>query len=137
MNARPRVPGFAGLVLAVLLSGSACSPIVQTEIRRLGHGYSTDTTTIQVVSTNVQGKNVYIPSTIVVTAGVPYTLSLYNTTDTPHGFAIAELGIEVVLLPKQEHAIALPALAGGKVHGIRCHLHPPHRTATLVVLPAD
>jgi hypothetical protein len=39
-------------------------------------------------------------------------------------------------MQQQETELALPALEGGHVYGINCHLHPPHRTATLVVLEA-
>jgi heme/copper-type cytochrome/quinol oxidase subunit 2 len=92
---------------------------------------------VEVVSTNVQGKNVFIPSTIVVGAGMPHTLSIYNTTDVPHGFAIDGLGIEFVLPPKEEFKVELPALVGDKIYVVRCQLHPPHRSARLVVLDAD
>jgi heme/copper-type cytochrome/quinol oxidase subunit 2 len=100
-----------------------------------GSGYTSDQSVIQVVSTNVQGKNVYIPSTIIVVAGKPHTLSLFNTTDVPHGFRISGLEIETVLPSKEEHELALPALEGGKIYEIHCQLHAAHRTATLVVLP--
>jgi heme/copper-type cytochrome/quinol oxidase subunit 2 len=99
-------------------------------------GFTSDVESIQVVSTNVGGKNVFIPSTLMVVAGKPVTLSIFNTTDVPHGFAIPGLKIETVLPPQQEHEVKLPALEGGKLYGIQCQLHPAHRTATLVVLPA-
>lgn len=98
-------------------------------------GFESDQSVIQVVSTNVQGKNVYIPGTIVVVAGKPHTLSLFNTTDVPHGFRIEGLDLETVLPPGEEHELALPELEGGHVYQIHCQLHPAHRTATLVVLP--
>ena len=100
-----------------------------------GHrGFNSDASTVQVVSTLIGGKNVFIPSTIVVTGGTEQTLSLFNTTDTPHGFRIDALGIEAILPAKEEFALKLPALEGGNIYAIRCHLHPPHRNATLVVL---
>jgi heme/copper-type cytochrome/quinol oxidase subunit 2 len=131
----PRL-GSAALALGAVLWGSACSPVIHTDLRGIDGGFASDTRTVQVVSTNVQGKNVYIPSTIVVTAGVPYTLSVFNTTDIPHGFTIVGAGIQEILPPKQEHAITLPALEGGNVYGVRCHLHPAHRTGMLIVLHA-
>lgn len=99
-------------------------------------GYTSDQSVVQIVSTNVQGKNVYIPSTIVVVAGEPTTLSVFNTTDVPHGFSIGGLGIQEVLPPQQEHEVKLPKLEGGRVYRVHCQLHAAHRTATLVVLPA-
>jgi hypothetical protein len=99
-----------------------------------GHAASATASPIQVLSANVQGKNVYIPATIVVEAGRPQVLSIFNATDTPHGFAIADLGIEVVLPVGEEFEVSLPALEGGRTHRIHCQLHVPHRNATLVVL---
>jgi Cupredoxin-like domain len=100
------------------------------------HGFTSDTSTIQVVTTELGGKNVFIPSTIVVTSGHPVKLSIFNTTDVPHGFAIPALNVAVVLPAKAEQEIELPALEGHQILQIKCHLHEKHRTATLVVLPA-
>jgi heme/copper-type cytochrome/quinol oxidase subunit 2 len=99
------------------------------------HGFTSDTSTIQIVTTELGGKNVFIPSTIVVTSGHPVKLSIFNSTDVPHGFAIPALNVAEVLPAKAEHEIELPALEGHQVLQIKCHLHEKHRTATLVVLP--
>jgi len=100
------------------------------------HGFTSDPGTVQVLTTDTGGKNVFIPSTIVVTSGHPVKLSIFNTTDVPHGFAIPALNVAEVLPAKAEHEIELPALEGHQVLQIKCHLHEKHRTATLVVLPA-
>ena len=127
---RCRIAG--GLLAAALASGcSFSSNIGATD--PVGR-YTSDSTTVQVVSTQVGGKNVYIPSTIVVTGGEQYSLSLYNTTDTPHGFRISGLAIETVLPPREEHRVELPVLEGGRIYHIHCQLHPGHRTGKLVVL---
>ena len=99
------------------------------------HGFSDDRSQIQVVTTNIGGKNVYIPSTIVLTAGAGRSLSIFNTTDQPHGFAIPGLGLEVVLQPGAEQVVELPTLEAHRIYAITCHLHPPHRGATLMVVP--
>jgi hypothetical protein len=99
--------------------------------------FTSDVSTVQVVSALVGGKNLFIPSTIVVTDGGPRSLSVFNTTEMPHGFKIEALGIEVVLPPGEEKVIELPALKAGQVLHIGCQLHPAHRGATLVVLPGD
>lgn len=91
---------------------------------------------IQMVSSNVQGKNIYIPGTIVMKAGKPRTLQIFNTTDTPHGFSIEGAGVETVLPPKVEHEVEVPALRKG-VYRIFCQLHPPHRSAQLLVVDAS
>jgi hypothetical protein len=118
------------LLLLAAATGCGSSPTAEAS------GFQDDRSVIQVVSTNVQGKNVYIPSTIVVTAGQGQTLSIFNTTDVPHGFAIPGLGVEEVLPAQTEHPVTLPELSGGHVYHIKCHLHPAHRTGTLLVLPA-
>lgn len=118
-----------GCIAAVAIPASA----EHHEDAKAGHGPEV----IEVVSTNVQGKNVYIPSTIVVAEHMPHTLSIFNTTDMRHGFAIADLGIEVVLEPGVETKVALPALDGEKIYRIHCQLHPAHRSAQLVVLDTD
>ena len=123
--------------LAVLLAASAgCAHRMRDHEMHHPAGYSSDVSTVQVVSALIGGKNVFIPSTIVVTDGGPRSLSVVNTTDMPHGFAIAALGIETVLPPGEEVRIDLPPLRGGQVLRIHCHMHPPHRSATLVVLPS-
>jgi hypothetical protein len=104
--------------------------------RALAQGFESDVDTIQILSASIGGKNVFIPSTIVITAGKPVTLSLFNTTDVPHGFAIAGIGVEAIVPVQEEFTIKLPGLEGGRVHRIHCQLHPAHLMATLVVLPA-
>ena len=124
------------LVLLLALGAAGCAANMEMHEAHHASGYSSDVATVQIVSALVGGKNVFIPSTVVVTDGGPRALSLYNATDMPHGFAIAGLGVETVLPPGQEVVVNLPELHGGQVLRIHCQLHPPHRAATLVVLPA-
>ena len=120
------------LALAVPALLSGC---ISEHGGRGAHGFSDDRSVVQVVTTNVGGKNVFIPSTIVLTAGAGRKLSLFNTTDQPHGFAIAGLGVEVVLAPGQEQIVELPTLEAHRIYAIGCQMHPAHRTATLMVVP--
>jgi hypothetical protein len=129
--ARPAAMALLGL--AVALGG--CS--VNTSLSGNFTGYHSDVESVQVISALIGGKNVFIPSTIVVTDGGPRTLRLFNTTDAPHGFAIDGLDIELVLPVREELEVHLPPLVGGHVYRIHCQLHPPHRSATLVVLEGD
>jgi hypothetical protein len=128
--------GLAVLPLAFGLFGCVWLGSWRLEDTNGALGYDDDRTEVQVVSTNVGGKNFFVPSTIVLTAGTGRKLSLFNTTDIPHGFAIPALGVEVVAQPGVETPIELPPLESGHVDAINCHVHPPHRSATLVVLPA-
>ncbi len=127
----------AGLGLLAALAASGCSVYANTSLSGDWIGYQTELTTIQVVSAVVGGKNLFIPSTIIVTDAAPTKLSLFNTTGKPHGFAIAGLGIEVVLPADEEFEVALPPLEAGRIYRIHCQLHPPHRSASLVVLPSS
>ena len=126
------------VLLAALAALGAPGCAARMEMHEAHHpaGYSSDVSTVQMLSALVGGKNVFIPSTVVVTDGGPRSLSLFNATEMPHGFAIAALGIELVLPPGEEVVVNLPPLHGGQVLRIHCHMHPPHRAATLVVLPA-
>jgi hypothetical protein len=121
------------LAVPALLAGCVSERSAGHHMR---HGFSDDRSVVQVISAYVGGKNVFIPSTIVLTEGSGRKLSVFNTTDQPHGFAIPGLGVEVVLPPGQETPIDLPTLEAHRIYVINCHLHPPHRSATLMVVPA-
>jgi len=88
---------------------------------------------VEMISAKLGGKNVFIPGTVVIKAGKPRTISIVNTTDTPHGFVIRGAGIEEVLQPQVEQQVEVPALEPG-LYAIDCHLHPPHRSAQLLVV---
>ena len=119
----------------VLLCAGGCGVHSQMNRDTGVPGYHSDAEVVQLISAVVGGKNIFIPSTVVVTAGAPQVLSVFNTTDKPHGFAIPGLDVQIVLPAGEEIQIDLPALEGGEIYRIGCHLHPPHRSASLVVVP--
>jgi hypothetical protein len=121
--------------ISAVLALLACAVAAALPATR-ARAVESDVDTIMVVSTLVGDKNVFIPSTIIVPAGKPVTLSIYNTTEVPHGFSIPALGIAEILPVKQEHVVKLPALEGGRLLRINCQLHAPHRGGTLAVMPA-
>jgi hypothetical protein len=121
---------------ALALGLAGCVGLGSVAVDADAVGYADERPVVQVVTTSMGGKNFFVPSTIVVTAGSGRKLSIFNTTDAPHGFAIPSLGIEVVLPPGVETPVDLPPLEAGRIYAINCHLHPPHRSASLVVLPA-
>jgi hypothetical protein len=131
-----RRAGLAVLPLAFGLSGCVWLGSWTVEDTP-GAFYTDDRSEVQVVSTMAGGKNFFVPSTIVVTAGTGRRLSVFNTTDIPHGFAIPGLGIELVIQPGVETPVELPQLEGGHVWAVNCHVHPAHRSATLLVLPSQ
>ena len=132
IDGRRRVSAIA---VSLLLGAGGCGAHSHKNPSTGFSGYHSDAASIQLISAVVGGKNIFIPSTVVVTGGAPQTLSVFNTTDKPHGFAIPGLDVQVVLLAGEETQIDLPPLAGGEIYRIGCHLHPPHRSATLVVVP--
>ena len=91
---------------------------------------------VQVLNVKLGTRVTFLPSTIVVTAGAGRKLSIFNDTDTPHGFRIPGLAVEALLPPGEETLVELPPLVGQQIYSIECHLHVPHRHASLVVLPA-
>jgi hypothetical protein len=127
--------GAAALALAILLTGCVSLGSVESNVETSA-AYSDDRGPIQMVSTMVGVKNVFIPSTVVVSEGSGRSLSIFNTTDIPHGFTIPALGVAVILEAGQETQVALPPLEGGHIYDIGCHLHAPHRHATLMVVHA-
>ena len=136
MTARtPVVAGSTAIAALLLALTNGCGPRHHASPTGALAEYQSDVSEVQVVSALVGGKNIFIPSTIVVTAGRPQTLTVFNTTDTPHGFAIKGLSIETVLNPGEETRVELLDLKGPEIYTIGCQLHPPHRTATLVVVP--
>jgi hypothetical protein len=99
-------------------------------------GFVDDRDVIQVLNTRIGTRITYVPATIVVTAGSGRKLSIFNDTEAPHGFRIPGLAVEKLLPAGEETVVELPPLTGPQIYAIDCHLHVPHRHATLVVLPA-
>ena len=124
---------FAATTLALLQGG--CIAFGATSVHE-NVLFVDERPVVQVVTTESGGKNFFVPSTIVLTSGSGRKLSLFNTTAAPHGFQIPSLGVEVILPPGVETPLELPPLEAGHIYAINCHLHPPHRGASLVVLQA-
>ena len=120
--------GFMGIRGSLALIGT-----LSAATAALAEEPAAATPPVQVVTAVVGGKNVYIPSTIALAAQRAASLSLFNTTDKPHGFAIPALDIEVVVPEQVEQRIELPALPAG-LYRIHCQLHEAHRSATLLVV---
>jgi len=111
------------------LSGEAASLLTAL-------GFVDDRDVVQVLNIKLGTRVTFVPATIVVTAGTGRKLSIFNDTDMPHGFRIPGLALEVLLPAGEETLVELPPLVGPQIYGIECHLHVPHRHASLVVLPA-
>lgn len=121
------------LVAGASLAGPHDSAMMHPDAAH--HGFTEDRDVVQLLSTKVNNKNFYVPGTAVLTAGTGRKLSVFNDTGEPHGFEIKGLGVAVVLQPGVETEVPLPELSPG-LYDIGCQLHPAHRHATLLVLPA-
>jgi hypothetical protein len=119
----------AAAEVAEELSGEAASLLTTL-------GFIDDREVIQVLNTRIGTRITYVPATIVVTAGTGRKLSIFNDTEAPHGFRIPGLAVEMLLPAGEETVVELPPLVGPQIFAIDCHLHVPHRHASLVVLPA-
>lgn len=102
--------------------------------KEIPYSAADDRPVLHVMTTKVGAKNIFIPSTLVVTLGSGRVLTIYNDTELPHNFTIPGLEIDVVLSPGEETQVVLPPLKEPAIYDIRCSLHPPHRHASLVVL---
>jgi hypothetical protein len=126
---RRRIGGVAAAAAVVVVAGAG---LAGAQDPHAAHASGA----IQVLSANIQGKNVFIPATIAVVEDAPHTLSVFNSTDTPHGFKIEAAKVEAILQPGVETVVELPAMKSG-IYAVTCHLHPPHRGGQLVVLDDD
>jgi hypothetical protein len=99
-------------------------------------GFVDDRDAVQVLNTKIGTRVTFVPATIVVTTGSGRKLSIFNDTDMPHGFRIPGLALEVLLPAGEETVVELPPLASPQIYAIECHLHVPHRHASLVVVPS-
>ena len=81
----------------------------------------------------LDGTKIWLPSSLMVHQGDEVELTLINKLDDPHGFQIAEVGIEAVVPPKAQMTVQFTASQPG-VHRYICHIHPPHLGGQLLVL---
>src|SRR5262249_48882799 len=81
----------------------------------------------------LDGTKIWLPSSLMVQQGDDVELTLINKLDEPHGFKIADVGIEEVVQPKAQTTVKFTAAKAG-VHGFVCHIHPPHIGGQVLVL---
>ena len=81
----------------------------------------------------LDGTKIWLPSSLIVHQGEEVELTLINKLDDPHGFKIAEVGIEEVVQPKAQTTVKFTASQPG-AHSYICHIHPPHIGGQILVL---
>jgi plastocyanin len=85
------------------------------------------------INVALDGTKIWLPSSLMVHQGDEVELTLINKLEDPHGFKIAEFGIEEVVQPKAQMTVRFTASQPG-VHSYICHLHPPHIGGQILVL---
>jgi plastocyanin len=81
----------------------------------------------------LDGTKIWLPSSLMVHQGEEVELTLINKLDDPHGFQIADVGVEEVVQPKAQMTVTFTATQPG-AHSYICHLHPPHLGGQMLVL---
>lgn len=110
------------VLLTVLGLGTQVSSTAAAEVQKF--------TLINVI---FDGTKVWLPSSLIVPEGATVELTLINKLEEPHGFKIAEFGVETVVQPKAQTNVSFTAAKAG-VHGFVCHMHPPHIGGQLLVV---
>ncbi len=85
-----------------------------------------------VVNVEASGAKIWLPSTVVVRPGQQVTLKLENKLDAPHGFAIDDYAIHVVIPAKGAQAVTFTAKRG-LTSRFYCQLHPAHVGGQIIV----
>jgi plastocyanin len=81
----------------------------------------------------LDGTKIWLPSSLMVHQGEEVELTLINKLEDPHGFQIADGGIEEVVQPKAQTTVKFTASQPG-AHSYICHIHPPHIGGQILVL---
>ena len=81
----------------------------------------------------LDGTKIWLSSSLMVHQGDDVELTLINKLDEPHGFKIADVGIEEVVQPKAQTTVTFTASQPG-AHSYICHIHPPHIGGQMLVL---
>src|SRR5262249_32696012 len=97
-------------------------PILMLGVEYVAAAESKKFTLVNVV---LDGTKIWLPSSLMVYQGEEVELTLINKLDDPHGFKIADVGVEEVVQPKAQMTVKFTASQPGAYSYI-CHLHPPH-----------
>jgi nitrosocyanin len=105
-------------------------PILMLGVEYVAAAESKKFTLVNVV---LDGTKIWLPSSLMVYQGEEVELTLINKLDDPHGFKIADVGVEEVVQPKAQMTVKFTASQPGAYSYI-CHLHPPHLGGQILVL---
>ncbi len=102
-------------------------------IQRAAHP-ATPAPVFTLVNVEANGVKVWLPSAVVVHPGEKVTLKLQNKLDAPHGFAIDDYGVQVVLPASGNGEVSFTARKGATSR-FYCQLHPAHIGGQVITLP--
>ena len=120
---------IVGIVVVGLLVGFAGTLSVQQSAHTAPAAHE-----FTLVNVEANGVKVWLPSAIVVHPGEKVTLKLQNKLDAPHGFAIDDYGVQVVV-PASGNAQATFTARKGATSRFYCQLHPAHIGGQIAVVP--
>jgi len=81
----------------------------------------------------LDGTKIWLPSRLIGHQGDEVELTRIKKLEDPHGFQIAEVGMEEVVQPNAPMTVRFTASQPG-VYSYICHLHPPHIGGQIFVL---
>ena len=90
-------------------------------------------TKFTVMNVVLEGTKIWLPSSLIGHQGDEVELTRIKKWEDPHGFKIAEVGMEEVVQPKAPMTVRFTASQPG-VYSYLCHLHPPHIGGQIFVL---
>jgi plastocyanin len=109
--------------------------VVLLTVLMLGAGYpaAAEPKKFTLINVVLDGTKIWLPSSVMVHQGEEVELTLINKLDDPHGFKIADFGIEAVVQPQAQMTVTFTASQTG-AHRYICHIHPPHIGGNILVL---
>jgi nitrosocyanin len=86
------------------------------------------------LNVELEGSKIWLPGVLVLKRGEEVKIKLINKHKDPHGFAIDELAVQIVVEGASTKDLILkPARAG--TFRLYCHLHPAHIGGQIIVNP--
>lgn len=114
-----QVTVWGGVLLALVLS--------------VNTGYAQDAKKFTLINVILDGTKIWLPSSLIIHEGDAVELTLINKLDEPHGFKIAEFGIEEVVQAKAQTVVKFTASKAGIIPFV-CQMHLPHVGGQILVV---
>lgn len=123
------------LLIAIVMMGTAQGALANhhEKHKKLHAVKKASKDTVQVIFSNIleDGKKVWLPKSITLVPG-EYEFVLRNHLSEPHGFEIKGMTKMPIVVPKNGTKLVRVNAKKGN-YDIKCHMHPAHVGAKLVV----